>query len=78
MKSCYASFSRTQDLGNRQKEILDYMATHDVDFYVIIDDDDTEYKGFDKSGVYIINAETGFSENDIKRIKWKKTLHKPR
>ena len=53
------------------------MATHDVDFYVIIDDDDTEYKGFDKSGVYIIHAETGFSENDIKRIKWKKkTLHK--
>lgn len=52
------------------------MATHDVDFYVIIDDDDTEYKGFDQSGVYIINAETGFSENDIKRIKWKKTLHK--
>ena len=69
-------FSRTKDLGNRQKEILDYMATHDVDFYVIIDDDDTEYKGFDKSGVYIIHAETGFSENDIKRIKWKKTLHK--
>ena len=74
MKSCHASFSRTKDLGNRQKEILDYMATHDVDFYVIIDDDDTEYKGFDKSGVFIINAETGFSENDIKRIKWKKNI----
>ena len=43
--------------------------------FVNRDDDDTEYKGFDKSGVYIINAETGFSEKDIKRIKWKKTLH---
>ncbi len=65
-------FSRTKDFGNRQKEILDYLATHNVDFYVIIDDDDSEYKGFDASGVYIINAETGFSEKDIKRIKWKK------
>ena len=65
-------FSRTKDFGNRQKEILEYLKNHPVDYYVIIDDDDSEYEDFELTGIYIIDAETGFSEKDIKRIKWKK------
>ena len=65
-------FNRTKDLGNRQKEIMEYLQTHDVDFFVIIDDDDLEYINFSLKGVFLINAETGFSTKDIKRIKWQK------
>ena len=65
-------YSRTKDLGNRQKEILEYLKNHLADYYVIIDDDETEYKGFELSGIYIIDAETGFSKKDVKRIKWTK------
>ena len=65
-------FSRTKDLGNRQKEIIDYLSCHDVDYYVIIDDDESEYQGFELGGVYLIDAETGFTSRDVKKIKWKK------
>ena len=65
-------FSRTKDLGNRQKEIIDYLSYHDVDYYVIIDDDKSEYLGFELGGVYLSDAETGFTSRDVKKIKWKR------
>ncbi len=65
-------FGRTRDLGNRQKEIIDYLQNHSVDYFAIVDDDESEYKDFVLGGVYLVNAESGFAASDIMRVKWKK------
>lgn len=65
-------FSLTKDFRNRQNEILEYIASHEVNYFVIIDDDECEYNNFKLDGVYQIDAETGFTQQDAKRIKWKK------
>lgn len=59
-------------MGNRQKEIIDYLQNHSVDYFAIVDDDESEYKNFAIGGVYLVNAESGFAASDIKRVKWKK------
>ena len=69
-------FGRTKDLGNRQKEIIDYLQNHSIDYFAIVDDDESEYNDFALGGLYLVNAEFGFAASDIKRVKWKKVSAK--
>lgn len=61
---------RTKDLGNRIAEINDYLQNHEVESYAVIDDDPAEYTDEYLQKVSLINAETGFTEKNGKKIKW--------
>lgn len=61
---------RTRNLQNRMQEINDFIESHDVGRYAIIDDDPAEYTKFYLKKVTLIDAETGFTEEQEKKIKW--------
>lgn len=55
--------------GSRSKEIDYYLRRHEVDNYIILDDDVTLFdKGKKTSGLYLTNPETGFTLSDAKKI----------
>lgn len=59
---------RTKALNHRMQEIDEYIRTHEVSTYAIIDDDPAEYTESYITKVTLINARTGFCENQ--KIKW--------
>lgn len=59
---------RTKDLNNRADEIRDYIKSHEVNKWIILDDDKEEY---DKTtdNLYLVNCKTGLTTKDVKQIK---------
>lgn len=58
---------RTKDFGNRLKEIEDYLSTHEVQKYVILDDDKSEYERIPDK-LYLVNYRLGLTKEDVKNI----------
>lgn len=63
---------RTRTLQNRMQEINDYIVNHEMEYYVIIDDDPAEYSEDYLKKVLLIDSGTGFTEVQGKKIKWNK------
>ena len=57
---------RTKDLGDRQKEIEDYVNSRGVSEYIILDDDKSLYNGI--KNLYVVNEKTGLTDKDVKAI----------
>ena len=56
--------------GSRSKEIDYYLRRHHDDSYIILDDDPTLFSEGEKTPhLYLINAKTGLTEKDVKKIK---------
>ena len=61
-------YSRTKNLNNRSEEILTYIKEHEIDKFIILDDDKSEYtKIFNEN--YWVNGNTGLTIKDYNRIK---------
>lgn len=60
---------RTRKLQNRMEEIDEYISSHEVEKYVIFDDDPNEYSKEYLKKVSLIDAETGFTIAQSKKIK---------
>lgn len=60
---------RTKSLQNRIHEIEEYIESHEVDYYAIVDDDPAEYNKEYLKKVTLIDAASGFTEAMGKRIK---------
>lgn len=55
--------------GMRSKEIDYYLRRHDVDSYVILDDDPSLFEKGDRTeGLFLVNPQTGLTQSDIKKI----------
>ena len=63
-----AIIGRTLDLGDRQTEIKDYIVRHNVDKYIIIDDDLSEFRDKELDGLFIVNYKTGLTSKDVIKI----------
>lgn len=61
---------RTKDLSNRMAEIDDYIRSHELCAYAVIDDDVNEYSAEYMKKVTLIDSVTGFTKRDGRRIKW--------
>lgn len=61
-------FGRTKSLNNRVEEIQEYISSHEVNSYLIIDDDSNEYTKEYLKKVSLINAETGFTKEQKRKI----------
>lgn len=61
---------RTKDLGDRQKEIEDYINRRGISEYIILDDDKSLYNSI--KNLYIVNEKTGLTDRDVKEILNKK------
>ena len=59
---------RTKDLKDRYLEIHTYIKEHNIDRYIILDDDKSEFSTLDKN-LYIVNFKTGLSMRDVGKIK---------
>ena len=51
-------------------EIDEYLSSHDVEKYAIIDDDQNEYNKDYLKKVSLIDSETGFTASQSKKLKW--------
>lgn len=65
-----AIYGRTRNMQNRMLEIDEYLSSHDVEKYAIIDDDPNEYNKDYLKKVSLIDFETGFTASQSKKIKW--------
>lgn len=55
--------------GIRSKEIDYYLRRHEVDKYIILDDDETLFEmGKATMGLYLVNPKTGLTKADVKKI----------
>ena len=60
--------SRTKDLGSRSVEIQTYITEHNINNFLILDDDKSEYQiKFEEN--YWVNGKIGLSEKDYNKIK---------
>lgn len=57
----------TKQLDSRDAEISDYIARHNIDNYVILDDDKSEFKN-NIDNLYIVNYKTGLTDKDVRKI----------
>ena len=57
----------TKQLSSRDEEIRDYIDKYNVDSYIILDDDKSEFKE-DIDGLYIVNHKTGLIDKDVRKI----------
>ena len=62
-----AVYGRTENLGDRQKEIERYVETHGVGRYVILDDDASLFDQNVKD-LYLVSPKTGLIKKDIKGV----------
>ena len=63
---------RTKDLNDRVMEVRDYLNTHDVGKFIVLDDDLSEFTRVDTEitdRLYIVSYKAGLVSTDIKRIK---------
>ncbi len=58
----------------RQDEIMYYIRRHGVGEYLVLDDDPSLFPEPEKIRLYLVDPETGLTENDVKRIHRKKLL----
>lgn len=59
---------RTSNLNDRTNEIKEYMIKHNVNNYIILDDDIREFKSGRLDKTEIIDNKTGLTDKDVKRI----------
>lgn len=59
---------RTKDLKNRYLEVHTYIKENDIDKYIILDDDKSEFSTLDKN-LYVVNFKTGLTSKDVGKIK---------
>ena len=57
----------TKQLSSRDEEIRDYIDKYNVDSYIILDDDKSEFKR-PIEGLYIVNHKTGLTDKDVRKI----------
>lgn len=60
---------KTQKLGDRRKEIDEFLRGKSVDSYVVLDDDKSEYSSIKGLNLYEVNCKTGLVASDIAKIK---------
>ena len=60
---------RTKDLANRMAEIDDYIRSHELCAYAVVDDDANEYSTEYMKKVTLIDPVAGFTKKDGRRIK---------
>lgn len=59
---------RTEKLGDRREEVLSWLNGKNIDSYVILDDDKSEYSSLNGLNFYLVNHKTGLVQKDIKNI----------
>lgn len=59
----------TEKLGDRRKEVLSWLQGKNIESYIILDDDKSEYSSIDRLNIYLTNSKTGLTSKDIKSIK---------
>lgn len=60
---------KTQKLGDRREEVLDFMKGKSVSNYIILDDDKSEYSSIAGLNLYLINSKTGLTDFDIIKVR---------
>lgn len=59
---------RTYNLGNRANEIIKHIQEHNINAYIILDDDKNEFNGTTMKNLYIINSKKGLTSADVNNI----------
>lgn len=59
---------RTPKRGDRGIEVKEYIRTHNISRYVVLDDDKEEFKDVVPNNLYIVNHKTGLSSKDVVAI----------
>lgn len=60
---------KTQKLGDRRKEIDEFLRGKSVDNYVVLDDDKSEYSSVKGLNFYEVSHKTGLVKSDIAKIR---------
>lgn len=57
---------RTDDFNDRRVEVDNFVKSHNIENYIILDDDKSLYSSYEN--LYLVNSKTGLTYNDYKRI----------
>lgn len=60
---------KTQKLGDRRKEVEDYLRGKHVDSYIVLDDDKSEYSSVKGINFYEVSCKYGLTNSDIEKIR---------